>query len=120
MRECPVQLGGEEKLRIDRRYSLAPQLGHFRLQRTVKRGVDLGGIEESRQILQGMQLPPLHPRRIEDSFPIFIRPPRRADANGRVRGTLPRHTLRRTVCISRSHEQEAAGAKRERSTRWGN
>src|SRR5208337_1768992 len=81
MREGSIKLGRKQKLRIHGRDFAAPELRQFRLERSIERSVDLRGVEKARQIFQRMHLAALHARRIEDAVPVFVRPPRCADAD---------------------------------------
>ena len=78
--EGAIEFGGEKKFRIHRRDLAAPELGQFRLQRSVKRGIDFGGVEEARQIFQRMPCGAACPGD-KDSLPVFVRPSSRADAD---------------------------------------
>jgi len=81
VRESAIELRRKQESRIDRCNLAAPQLGQFGLDWPVERSVDLCRIKETSQIFEWMLLAPLHPRRIEDAVPVFIRPARRADAD---------------------------------------
>src|SRR4051794_25438784 len=78
MRECTIQLGGENKIRVHVGNQCAPGGRDFRLDVAVKRGVDLDGVEIFRIKLQRW---PLQLLRIELSIPVFVLPPGGADVD---------------------------------------
>ena len=84
MGEGAVEFGCEKEIRIDCGHFAAPELAPLRLQGAVKRSVDLGGVEETRQIFQRMLLAVLHARGIENSVPVFVRPSSGADADSLI------------------------------------
>src|SRR5262249_53509183 len=53
----------------------------MRLDMSIKRGIDFYQVEALRYEVKRMMLPLLHPGWIETSFPVFVRPARRADAD---------------------------------------
>ena len=71
MGETAKQLGRELKRGIHSGDQVAPLFACFRLNVSVKRGVNFAAVEVLREELQGM-LFLLQPRRINDAFPIFI------------------------------------------------
>src|SRR5437899_5050740 len=107
MSECAVKRGREEESWIDGGDLPSPKLGQLGLQRPVKGCVDLGGIEEAGEIFERMHLPLPHARWIENALPVFIRPPRRADADRRTWVESPTSRFRAPVWIGRSHGKTA-------------
>src|SRR5271157_5365393 len=81
MREGAIELGREQKSGIYRRDFAAPELRQFRLQRPIERGVDFRGVEEACQVFERVCFAALHSRGIKDAIPVFVRPPRRTDAD---------------------------------------
>src|ERR1700737_363649 len=74
MGEGAVQLSREYKGRIHRLGGANPQLGQMRFDVSVERSVDFHHVKTSRHHVQRMLLAVLHPRRIEDSLPVFVGP----------------------------------------------
>ena len=71
----------KQKAWIYRSHFSAPDLGQLRLDRPVEGSVYLSCIEEASQVFKRMQPVPLHARRIENPFPVFVRPSGRANAD---------------------------------------
>jgi hypothetical protein len=76
-----VQLGGKQEIRIRVASDLCPELCQFGLYVPVERGVDLDQIKAARDNFQGMLFTPRHARRVQDAFPVFVRPASRTDAD---------------------------------------
>ncbi len=72
MSERTVQFGSEHKLGVHRAHFARPELGQFRLDMAVERGINFHHVEGPRQHFQGVHLLARHFRRIENSFPVFI------------------------------------------------
>src|ERR1700730_8197248 len=81
MGEGAVQLSREYKGRIHRLGRANPQLGQMRLDVSVERSVDFHHVKTSRHHVQRMLLAVLHPRRVEDSLPVFVGPAGGTDAD---------------------------------------
>ena len=79
--ESSEKFGGEFKMRVGSG-SLDPTFTHLGGWDSVEGVVELNGIEVLGEISQRVKLRLLW-RRINDSFPIIIRPPRRADTDHR-------------------------------------
>src|SRR5881628_499238 len=80
-----MQFRGEHEFRIHRGRPMHPELGYVWLDVSVKRSIDLDHVEALRQQIKGMLLAMLHPRGIQNSLPIFVRPASRANAEGRCK-----------------------------------
>ena len=65
----------------------APQLAPLRLDVAVERGVDLEHVDVLRQVLDRM-LRLLDLRRIDDAFPVFVRPAGSSNVNVRVQKAI--------------------------------
>jgi lauroyl/myristoyl acyltransferase len=76
-----MQFGGESKTWIHRLRFPYPEFGKMRLYVTVERGVDLHHVKTARQNFEGMLLAMLHSGRVEDSFPVLVRPASSADSD---------------------------------------
>src|ERR1700693_4707151 len=106
-----MQLGGEHEIWIHRLRFPHPEFGQMWLDVSVERRVDLHHVEAARQNLKGMLFPVLHSGRIEDSFPVFVRPAGGANADwgGYVHGTS-------SLDASRLAQASAQSGKALRST----
>src|SRR5258708_668135 len=81
MSERPMQLGGENKVRIDVLGDARPQLCQYGLDVSEERSIDLDGVETARNQFQRMLLPAMHSGRVEDAVPVLVGPPGRAHAD---------------------------------------
>ena len=110
MGEFLPEFCGEDKARVGR-HALNPLRGVFRAQRLVKRGVDLDGVEEFRQI-GGLVKSLGAARRINVASPVRIRPACGADTEraGRrsVRTGIGRAGSRRRLWLAFQHEERRA------------
>src|SRR6266699_509356 len=101
---------GEDKARVGR-HALNPLRGMLRAQRLVKRGVDLDGIEEFREI-GGLVKSLGTARRINVASPVWIRPARGAHAEraGRrsIRTGIGRAGSQRRLWLAFRHEERRA------------
>ena len=78
-----MQLGRENKIRIDRRCLPAPEPSQFWPDVSVKRSIDFDDVEEASQKFYGMNFLARYFGRLEDSVPVFIRPAGSPDADSR-------------------------------------
>ena len=81
MGEGAIEFGGEPKFRIYRCNLVAPKLGQLGANVPIKRSVDLHQIKALRQNLQRMLLAARQAVRIDDTFPVFVRPASDTDTN---------------------------------------
>src|SRR5439155_23653025 len=72
--ERPVQLSGKKKTRIDLGNDPRPKPRNLRLDVSVKRSVDFDCIKAAGHDLQRMPLSSRHAGRVQDPFPVLVRP----------------------------------------------
>ena len=97
MGKGPVELRGEQEPGIHGARFAAPQLSPFGFDVAVERGIDLEHVEVARHVLDGVvRLFDL--RRIDDAFPVLVRPARSSHVDVRLRC----HSSRRLAQRERS------------------
>jgi hypothetical protein len=97
--EIPVELSREPKIRIESG-SLDPAPAHLGGWDPVKGVIELDSVKVLGEVSQGVELRPFG-RRVNDSLPILVRPPCRADSNHflTTEGTEPTAKETRTWVI---------------------
>src|SRR6266404_2184440 len=78
-----MQLGGENKIRVDRCCLPTPEPSQFWTNVSVKRSIDLNDVEEPSQEFNGMNFLARYFGWVEDSVPVLIRPASSSNADSR-------------------------------------